>query len=450
MEVRLTLQPFAQENVDIDLQYVLQTLKNKNIVFGIKEDIIKAAIGEVRKDNVSVINALAAEGERPINGDDGKIEFLFKTDKKIRPVDKDGEHLDFHNVSAIENVKKDQPLARLVPPTLGSPGKDVFGQKVEPRAGAKRELPVWSGTKVSNQDKNLLVSCIDGNVSYDGEVAAVSADYTVEKDVDFSVGNISYSGSVIIKGDVKSGFSINAGGNIEIGGTVGDAAIKSDSNVKIIGGLVGSGEGQIEAKGDVVIGFARNQMIIANNVEFLREAVDCTIYAKGTVTAKGGRLSIIGGIIIAGSLIEVDVLGSRIEAPTEVEVGVDYTVVKGLMKVKREIHSLTTVLENIDHDINTLKKTKESKGILVPKLQDTLDKFLKQKEDLTSKLNDLSSREKIASKRLNVNKDAKVMVHHIIYPGVTIKIGDAVYTVQDELKNVAFYLVGNEIKTAPN
>ena len=148
------------------------------------------------------------------------------------------------------------------------------------------------------------------------------------KDVDFSVGNISYKGAVSIKGDVNSGFNRIACGNIEIGGTVNDAKIKSEGDIKIAGGFVGTGEGKVEARGDVTIGFARNQMIIGNNIIFSREAIDCAIYAKETIVAKGGRLSIVGGVLTAGSLIEVDVLGSAIEVPTEVEVGINYAASK--------------------------------------------------------------------------------------------------------------------------
>lgn len=448
MEAKLTVQPFTHEGVNITIHDVLEIINNKKISFGIKEQVIKETLEKVRNDNIPAEDVLIVQGIQPVNGEDGKVKFLFKADKKAKPVaiDKDSNHLDFHNISVIEDVAKDQPLAQLIAPTRGTPGKDVFGQSIEVQAGKECALPAGKETKISDRDKNTLVSCINGNVKYDGRVISVSSDYKVEKDVDFSVGNISYKGAVSIKGDVKSGFNISAGGNIEIGGIVNDATIKSEGDIKIAGGFVGSGKGKIEARGDVTIGFARNQMIIGNNIIFSREAIDCVVYARETIVAKGGRLSIVGGMLTAGSLIEVDVLGSEIEIPTEVEVGINYAASKGLMSVKKELNFMKCTLEKIDNEINTLKNLKEAKGILDQKHQEAFNAFLKQKEKLEEELKDLTQREKIASKRLEVNKDAKVIVHHTCFPGVTIKIGEATAAVREEYRNTTFYLDGNVIK----
>ncbi|WP_347274118.1 FapA family protein [Candidatus Kuenenia sp.] len=161
-----------QENVDITLENVLETLKAKGISFGIKDDAIKAALDKVRQENISVENTLIAEGEQPVHGKDGSIEFLFDARSRTRPLVGSDGRVDYYNTSIIESVKKDQTLARLIAPAPGKPGRNVYGGIVVPIQGKLCGLPVGENTKISDNDPKLLVSCIDGNVRYIGGVVS--------------------------------------------------------------------------------------------------------------------------------------------------------------------------------------------------------------------------------------------------------------------------------------
>ncbi|MGR3220075.1 MAG: DUF342 domain-containing protein, partial [Candidatus Anammoxibacter sp.] len=448
MEALLTVLQFTQDGIDLKVNDVLEILKSKEVSFGISQQAINAAIDTAREKNVTVINEVIAEGMRPINGKDGKIDFLFKRNVKIKPVDADdSNHLDYHNVSVIQTVKEEQPLAKLIPPTEGKPGKDIFGNDVEPTLGISYDLPEGPGTKASDSAPDLLVASVNGNVTYDKDrnVVVVTPGLILEN-VDFSVGNISYKGPISITGDVKGGFVVEAGGDIEVGGIIQNSIVRSDGNITIIGGFVGTGEGKVEAKGDVTLGFARNQTIVANNIIFVNESVDCFIFAKERVEAKGGRLSIVGGILAAGIQIEVDVLGSRIEVPTEVEIGVDYVELKGLMNIKRKMKETRSDLERLALEIATMEEMENGKGELSKIQLERKGDFLKKDALLKKTLTDLGVKESIASKKVKVNKDADLIVHHIVYPGVVIKMGGVEYAVQEELSNVRFSLDVNTIK----
>ncbi|MBI5308247.1 MAG: DUF342 domain-containing protein, partial [Planctomycetes bacterium] len=325
MKVYLSVKPFALENIDIKVDDVVKFLQTKNIASEINEESIETTLDKVRQDNFPIENILISEGTTVINGDDGKLEFLFNADQKIKPHKDTGGKVDFHDLSIVDSVEKEQPLVKLIEPTFGKSGKDVYGNVVAPVQGKPCMLPIGENTKVSGKDSTVLVSCIDGNPQYTRGVVSVKSCYMVEKDVDFGVGNITSRGTIVVKGNVRSGFVLDAVGDIEVWGTVEDSLIKSKGSVLIKGGFIGSGKGKIEAEGDVTIGFARNQTIVANNVTILREAVDCTIYAKNIVKAGGDKISIEGGITTAGTLIEVEALGSKNEIYTDVEAGIDYT-----------------------------------------------------------------------------------------------------------------------------
>jgi len=441
MKVYLTVKPFAQENIDINSDDVLKILQSINVCFGIKEEVIKNTLDKVKQEKNSIENVLIAEGNQAINGEDGSLEFLFNINKKIKP--QEGAHgkVDFHELSMVENVEKEQPLVKLIDSTPGTPGKNVYGKTVNPVHGKPCILPIGENTKVSDKDTKLLVSGIDGIVKYAGGVVSVKSCYAVEKDVDFSTGNITSKGTVVVKGNVRSGFVLDAVGDVEVWGTVEDSIIKSKGNVLVKGGFVGSGKGKIEAGGDVTIGFTRNQTIVANNVKILREAVDCIIYAKNTVKVSGDKISIEGGITTAGAMIEVESLGSKNEVHTDVEAGIDYTAHQSQMSTRKEISGLKAVLKTVDKELNTLHAIKKAKGELPAQYTNTFDHLLSRREELVKKLKDLASVE-----ILPVNEGAKVVVNKVVHPGVEITIGEPTMTILEECKKATFYLSGDEIK----
>lgn len=446
--VLLTVHPFKPHGVYLSYKDVLAAISDMNISYGINKHAIKTTLKEVCVAKVTVGNVAVVNGVRPVDGEDGWVEFLFDTEKKGRPDTSEDGHLDFRNIHTVEKVVNGQQLAKLIPPTDGTPGRNVFGEEIACKAGKECSgLPVGNGCKVADSDKNLLIAAMDGNVSYDGSIVTVNEEFTVEGDIDYSVGNVSYSGDVIIKGDIKSGFEVKSDGSITITGSVGDAKITAGGDVDIEGGFVGVGSGRIEAKGDVTIGFARNQMIIGKNIEFVKEAIDCISYAKETIVASSGRLSVVGGLLAAGTLIDIAVLGSKAEVHMEVEAGVDYAAHKGLMNIKRKINTIKTAMVNIKREIVTLETFRDSGDEFTSQHRAALNKFTKQQNEFGVQLADLQSREESVAKNIKVDKSANIVIHEAVFPGVTIKIGDISLDVLDEYKGVTFYLADDVIAT---
>ena len=366
MKVYLSVKPFAQENIDIKIDDVVEFLKTKTIASAINKELVKTTLDKVKLENFPIENILISEGTTVIHGDDGRLEFLFNAEKKIKPHKDTGGKVDFHNLSIVDSV---------------------------------------------------------------------------EKDVDFGVGNITSKGTIVVRGNVRSGFVLDAVGDVEVWGTVEDSFIKSKGSVLIRGGFVGSGKGKIEAEGDVTVGFARNQTIVANNVTVLREAVDCTIYAKNIVKAGGDKISIEGGITTAGTLIEVEALGSKNEVYTDVEAGIDYTTHPDKINTRKEISGLKAFLKKVDKELNTLYAIKKARGELPAQYVATFDHHLSRREELVKKLRNLVSNEVVP-----VNADAKVTVNKVAHAGVEIKIGEPAITLLEECTRLTFFLSDDEIK----
>ncbi len=81
---------------------------------------------------------------------------------------------------------------------------------------------------------------------------------TIKTDLDISVGNISFFGDVHIKGNVMEGFSVNAGKNVKIDGSVFGGEITAGGNVTIVGGCINS---KLSCDGNADVGFCENAEI---------------------------------------------------------------------------------------------------------------------------------------------------------------------------------------------
>src|SRR2546423_13449308 len=83
--------------------------------------------------------------------------------------------------------------------------------------------------------------------------------YQVPGDVDYASGNIAFPKSVQVRGDVKAGFAVEAGGDVEIEGLVEDCSVKAKGKLLVKGGFTGQGKGMVQAGGGISLGYVGNQ-----------------------------------------------------------------------------------------------------------------------------------------------------------------------------------------------
>jgi uncharacterized protein (DUF342 family) len=176
-------------------------------------------------------------------------------------------------------------------------------------------------------------------------------------------------------------------------------------------------------------------------VDILREAVDCTIYAKNAVKVHGDKISIEGGITAAGALIEVESLGSRNEVHTDVEAGINYAAHQNLMNKRKEVSGLKAALKTIDKELKSIYAMKEVKGEIPPQYVNIFERLVPRKNEVEKKLKILES-----DGILPVNKDAKVVVNKVVHPGVEIKIGELAMDILEEYRGATFFLSEDEIR----
>ena len=135
-------------------------------------------------------------------------------------------------------------------------------------------------------------------------------------DVDFRHGNIDTKLSVLVKGDVKAGFSIKSAGDIEVMGVIEDARISAQGRLVVKGGIL-PGSHRVKAHGDIDARYVSNREVKCHTLRVGGSVRWSRVLVTGEIIAK----EILGGDIICAGNITVDQLGNADGLATRVQVG---------------------------------------------------------------------------------------------------------------------------------
>jgi uncharacterized protein len=421
---------------------------SNKVLFGVLDADIEKILGECSAGRYPPGPVTVAEGLKPHNGENGSIKFLFNVATSLKPKVNPNGSVDYKDVELVVSAKKDQELARLMPPAKGIPGKNILGQEIASADGAPAKLPQGANTGPSPQDPEVLIAMTDGNVRYTGSVVEISEGFVIKGNVDFSTGNINYAKSVVIGGDITSGFRVQCGGDLQVTGTIEDAEVMVGGNVLCKLGFVGQGKGLIDAKGDINLAFMKNQIVKSRqNVVIAKEALNCTVYARKSISVHGNPLSIAGGKMMARDFITAFAIGNNSGVKTLLEVGADFALLEELQKTESQLaemvenkRKLTQSFVKYQQGADHGKNAGDREDALLIKLKAAVAKF-----DQQIKL--LEERKKIVVANVYEFKHSYIKIEHSALSGTVFKIGSRLFQVKEEIvgpKTVR--LVDEEIK----
>ncbi len=445
MEASIKIIP-AIEGVEVTYDDAIRELRNNKVVYGINEELLN----NIFEDKLYDTSILIAEGLPPIDGIDGEVKYYFERNRVIKPKEDEKGNVDFKDINLIQGVKKHQKLAEVIPPKPGTEGKNVFNEEIPPREGKICQLPQGRNTMPGPENPNILISAMDGHILFKGGgLVEVESDYVIIGNIDFNTGNLDYSGSVLIKGDVKSGFEVNVEGDLDIWGVVEDAKIKSGGNVLLQKGIIGRGAGIVESEKGVIAKYVENQNIRCKGNVVISEAIlHSKVYTDGFVLAKGKRGYIIGGEIIATAGVEVKNLGNYQNVRTEVTVGIKEETKKKLIENELNFIKNKENENNVKKAIYQLIQLKYSKNGLSKEKTALLTKMQNIQKVLPTQKAELEKEKEEISKEFQKYKNAQIKVYNKVYPGVKISIVDKKYTVLEERSGVVFRLSEDEVVCA--
>ena len=394
-------------------------LDEKGVVFGINEETIKNGVR-------SLTPFVAAEGKQVQHGENARIERKFDLSQKNMPKIDEFNRADYKDMGLFVLVKKGDLLAVRIPQTEGTPGKNIFGLDVPARTG--RPIPIPQGKNTEVRNENELYATIDGQIVDSTRKIDIDPHLDIRSSVGTGTGNIDFTGSVSIKGNVEAGFVVKATGDIEIGGMVNGAEVYG-RNVVIKGGINGQNRGIVKAVEDVQAQFAENSNIEAGrDVSIIDAILHSNVRAGNRVYVEERRGIITGGSVAAGEEIRCKMAGNAAAVVTRMAVGVDPTVQQRYIEICRECKEDRGRLKQITQMLNTLSKIDVSR--LPQQRIDQINTLTRSQFPLAGKIKRAEKEIQALEEAMGRMKDGKIRVADTLYPGVRITINSVIMNVQ--------------------
>jgi len=331
----------------IDLNDILEIMVKSGIVYGIDEQSIREFINSQKKEKK--IRIAVGKVMKPERWDE--FEYFVNLNRKITPEIDSNKKIDFKELNIIENVIWEQVLVRRKKTTEGINGKNILGEEI-PFEIMKKEFPQGENTKISDDNEDLLLSAINGAVYLKNGKIHVTSDYYIDGNIDYNTGNIVFVGNLTVKGDIKEGFSVQAGGNIHVEGTVEKSNVECGGNLIVKQGLIGSPLSKVIVKKDCRSGYLENVKIECDGNIFVEKHINhCLIKAGkkvfvGEENKKFGR--IVGGKITAGEMISANEIGNQYNTKTYIELTLNPFL-------KRKIEKIYQNLKKLSHEKKSIK-----------------------------------------------------------------------------------------------
>lgn len=437
MKATCTINAPSLGGADVSSEMIINSLKNQGVVAGISNEKIDALI-----DNpVYNVPTVVAEAVLPVDGRDAYIAYNFETDRsKIRAKEAANGQVNFKELNLIQNVVEGQPLAQKMLPERGRSGKTLFGRYLEAKNGRDINLPLGKNVTVDTDGRTILAA-VNGQVLLINDKINVEPIMEVDG-VNIKTGNITFLGTVIVKGNVEDGFDIKASGNIEINGAVGKSRLESDGDIIVSQGVMGRDEGEIICGGTLWAKFIQNTKVtVQENVIVTDSIMNSDVSAQKRIILQGKRAQITGGHLFATETVLAKNIGS-VGGGTEtvIEVGYDPKAKHRLSELLEMQSNNLKELEELELNIQTLENQKKIRKTLPKDKDDNLRKFLSRKDEIISENENFNAEIQSIQAHLRELKNiGKIYASGTVYAGVKIYVRDEKDEVRADVKSVTFY-----------
>lgn len=404
-----------------------------------KEHLIKLAQLAAKEAPNSHVTMQIATGKIAENGKDAEIKPLVESAQAriLKPKKREDGSVDMRDLGDIICVKVGDPLVKKIPLTQGLQGYTVTATPLSPEPGNDVELIPGEGTTVSPKNENVLLSKKVGLPKLIPNGMEVDEIYKI-KNVTVATGNINFTGSVIIEGDVTEGMKVIASGDVTIGGFVESAIIESGGDITISGGIIGRKHDiekthitevtmsvSVNAKGNIYAKYCQYAQIkCSQDIRIENQLLHSLLDVNGRIWVgkeeqANGKL--IGGYAKVGKSVHAGMIGATAGSNTIINFE------RFIVKIKDQIQEVD-LLAKIESD-----KTNELKAIV-----NKLKKLPKDKAQPAMLTKAIASYQACAKNMGNVLNDKETLENELqdymnsvyieatekLYHGVELIVGD--------------------------
>jgi uncharacterized protein (DUF342 family) len=380
-----------------------------------------------------IVEGVIAKGLPPKDGHSSHFVPLVPNalERILRPQIQKEAKIDMRNLGEIVCVKTNTPVLRRDPPSLGRVGFTIRNDVLEAKAGHWLPFKMGSGTAVSDNNENILISTISGMPKYLNQTMNID-DTFICKGVNVGTGHIKYSGAVLVNGDVTENMQISATGDVTINGFVESATIEAGGDIIITEGAMGKVNEnsnkyscQLKAAGNIHVQHGQGlDIYCSGNVTIGRQLAYSRLNCGGTVTVgkiddpQGNLFAceiVTGGAVVAGTIGAVS--GSTLK--------IDFSPsFNQLMGRKDAIDELLKQLR--ENTIRHKQKIDLIRTKLIPReLNDKVDEaeaLLKNETALLSWIENKA--QELKDLKQSYQDDIRLIANKRLYSGVSLKLNN--------------------------
>ncbi|MCL2220179.1 MAG: FapA family protein [Chitinispirillia bacterium] len=444
MSAELVLTPAGERGKNPSEEAIRTALKQASVLHGINEEELRVFLARFTKSGAGITtpqSIVVARGVPAVQGADGYVDFSFNVNSAPTPTLNPDGSADYRNINIVTSVAAGTLLAQLIAPQSGTPGRDLAGRTLPALHGSPAKLPVGTNTMISPEDPTTLVAVSDGIVRFDGSAVNISEGYMIPGGVDYSTGNVNYEGSVGVNGDIKAGFDVYCGGDLQVNGLVEDCKVTVKGHVLCRYGFVGNGRGIIDAGGDVNLVYVKNQTVVSGGtVSIAKEAINSSITARKSIKIYGHNLSVAGGTLAANESITIKTAGNISGVKTIIQIVPEPELVAQLESFRTMTAQHEENIRKLSATLDTLPPAKRIDKEFVRKLKNAII-MIKQEV--------LNIEEKMRTLMVEMNKfdNSFIRIDRCAYPGTIFSIGPRNMIVTEQMNGgKTLRLIDQEIK----
>ena len=257
--------------------------------------------------------------------------------------------------------------------------------------------------------------------------AAVVAEHSVNGDIDFNVGNISFVGTKLtISGAVQPGFKVKCKGDVTIGqGVQYSAEVTAGGNLEIKAGVIGR-DVVIKCWGNVNVNFMENvgRVEVKGDLNVMESMVQVQAMVGGDIRVVKGKGILAGGHYVVGGSVYARELGSSDEVTTELSVGVNPALDEKKDTLDREKAIWSSRMSDLIRNTTGLKSLQKEKGAAFPPEQAALlKKYNQMLPQVMERVNQLAEAEQGLLAEIEQCTNESIYVYGLLHPGARISIG---------------------------
>ncbi len=440
----LRIVPSPGGGQDLRAEDLFDAVQNEGITFG----VITEAIERVAREKIVNQWTVIARGIKPEEGTNGSIKFHFDKDRTKAKIKEDADgKVNLRNLNLIQNVKKGDILCEVVMPRTGKSGLSVKNEEIPSKEGSHAKLP--GGTNVSfSADRTQMFAIMDGMVRWGENMVIVEPVYTVH-DVDASVGNIRFNGSVVVQGEVGDGYEIHACEDITIAATVGRVVLEAGGTIRIAGGILGQEKAIITANGDIHARFIQDAHVKSEKTIIVNDYIrNSLVSAIGPVVIKNSSGFIATSKVSSDCWIYCNTVGQQ-DAGVETELSIGHSPVlhQEQVRIKEEIETKTQDFLKIQSSLAKLRVMKATSEL--SRQQEMLyEKILDTMENIRKTLTQQNAKSIGITEKIQRTFQGNIYIEGIVHDRTSIFIGMASTTITGSRSKVHFYLKDGQIAEA--